>query len=212
MTVLTWSETYSAFSLRLQLSALIPLRSSSNTAKLISLCSVYLLCCNLIVTDQSVCTLSWAPSIWACDCIVAKWIWNWYWSPGLPKSRRYSFNKKVENTAKGELKVSRGGVCQLSVFALLTFFSMQRKIWLWSLMISAKKTDTQLFLPHRRTMHWLISIPWRSELDLYLTQGVNGKPILDTYNFFHCQYGISPFGNTTATLDGCIMLLGLSID
>lgn len=63
-------------------------RSDREQQRLISLCSLYLLCClldNLIVTDQSVCTLSWGRTIWACDCVVAKWIWNWYRSPGLSK-------------------------------------------------------------------------------------------------------------------------------
>lgn len=50
----------------------------------------------------------WGCSARPLNCIVAKWIQNWYWSPGLPRSRHYSFNKKAEKTKKGEGKGSRG--------------------------------------------------------------------------------------------------------
>lgn len=120
---LTHVETYSTFSLRLQLSSVIPLRSRWNTttqtSRNWSVSSHCIYCAAFWQFDchWSICLhLSWGRSIWACDCIVAKWIWNWYWSPGLPKSRHYSFDKKAENIEKGEQKVRRGELCHGSLF------------------------------------------------------------------------------------------------
>lgn len=96
---------------------------------------------NLIAADQSVCTLNWGRRIWACDCIVAKWIWNWYRSPGLPKSRHYSFNKKVENTAKGEQK-----------WGIL----LQRVCFVEVSLYKGKSDISQKKHTHWRIIHWRI--------------------------------------------------------
>ncbi len=61
--------------------------SNSQQQKLISLYSLYLLCCfSTIWLSQINLSAPWAKvAEFGHATIVAKWIWNWYRSPGLPK-------------------------------------------------------------------------------------------------------------------------------